>query len=146
MFLIFVLYSKMNTNDYEKARRNTIKMLNKDFKEFQQIAEGAICSKSNEYQKFKNIEFKYDIKFNSEDKRSEYVQFDIDAQGMLGGQYWGIIYSPNDDYIENSDITIQKNGENDIFIREKIKEKWYFYYDDYDGKVNVQDNKIVKGE
>ena len=65
---------------------------------------------------------------------------------MLGGQYWGIIYSPNDDYIENSDITIQKNGENDIFIREKIKEKWYFYYDDYDGKVNVQDNKIVKGE
>lgn len=60
-------------------------------------------------------------------------------RGMLGGQYYGIIYSKNNEekLIKNKEI----HG-NNIFIRQKIKDNWYFYYDDYDGKVNI--NKIKK--
>ena len=54
---------------------------------------------------------------------------------MLGGQYYGLIYSQNnhDGLIKNKEI-----GGNNIFIRQKITDNWYFYYDDYDGKVDVK--------
>ena len=73
----------------------------------------------------------------------EYIQFDLDTQRFLGGQYWVIIYSPNDDYLNGVNIKVynekQVTGKsNDINIREKIKDKWYFYYDDYDWKVNIK--------
>ena len=57
---------------------------------------------------------------------------------MLGGQYWGIIYAPNDDLLDGNTSSIYNEKEetgNNIFIKEKIRDFWYFYYDDYDGKV-----------
>ena len=60
---------------------------------------------------------------------------------MLGGQNYGIIYSKIDD--EDFIVYDQKKviGEgNNIFIREKLYDNWYFYYNDWDGEIDV--NKI----
>ena len=61
---------------------------------------------------------------------------------MLGGQYYGLIYIKDKfEELIIYDGTKLENG-NNIFIREKLKDNWYFYYDDYDGKVNI--DKIRK--
>lgn len=56
----------------------------------------------------------------------------------------GIIYCPSDDLIDNNYIEIydenaETNSGNNIFIKERIKENWYFYYDDYDGKIDIKE-------
>lgn len=71
----------------------------------------------------------------------EDIEIDINSQGFLGGQYWGITYS-KDDLLDGDDISIEKSESgNNIFIRQKIKENWYFHYYDYDGQENMDDIK-----
>lgn len=131
-------YNKeFNKFDYDKAKKITIKYLNKNEEQLKKIAEELYENKSsieNPLENARYVGYYYDYRLNYESKE-EYVKFDIDAQGMLGGQYYGLIYSKNnyDELIKNKEI-----GGNNIFIRQKIKDNWYFYYDDYDGKVDVK--------
>lgn len=131
-------YNKeFNKFDYDKAKKITIKYLNKNEEQLKKIAEELYENKSSIEDPLENaryVGYYYDDRLNYESKE-EYVKFDIDAQGMLGGQCYGLIYSKNnhDGLIKNKEI-----GGNNIFIRQKIKDNWYFYYDDYDGKVDVK--------
>lgn len=125
-------------NNYEYAKGESIKFLNSNINDLQDNANEMILDKSKESKNYKKISYRYYK--DSDDK--EYIQFDINAQGMLGGQYWGIIYCPDDNLLNGNSIEIyDENKEtgkgNNIFIKEKIKDKWYFYYDDYDGKVDI---------
>lgn len=74
---------------------------------------------------------------------SNYVVFGYDAQGMLGGQYWGFYYSTNDVPIGDQgyelDLTKSKDGwywqepdGNNYYYTEKITDNWFFSYTDYD--------------
>lgn len=125
--------------DYDKAKKTAIKYLNKNEEQLKTIVDELYENKSsieNPIENIKHARYYYDDNFNFKNDE-EYVKLDIDAQGMLGGQYYGLIYS------KNNDEELIKNKElfgNNIFIRQKIKDNWYFYYDDYDGKVNI--NKI----
>jgi len=131
-------YNKeFNKFDYYKAKQITIKYLNKNEEQLKKIAEEVYEDKSSIENPLENIRYAgyycdYNLNFKS---KEAYIKFDIDAQGMLGGQYYGLIYSKNnhDELIKNKEI-----GGNNIFIRQKIKDNWYFYYDDYDGKVDVK--------
>lgn len=125
--------------DYNSAKETTINLLNKNEDELKIIVDELYENKSSIENPLKNIKdagYYYDDYFNFKNNE-EYIKFDIDAQGMLGGQYYGLIYSKNneEELIKNKEL----HG-NNIFIRQKIKDNWYFYYDDYDGKVNI--NKI----
>lgn len=124
---------------YNKSKKITIKYLNKNEEELKKIVDELYESKSsieNPLEDIRYAEYCYDDNLNFKSKE-EYIKFDIDAQGMLGGQYYGLIYSKNnyDELLKNKEI-----GGNNIFIRQKIKDNWYFYYDDYDGKVDF--NKL----
>lgn len=44
---------------------------------------------------------------------------------------------PESDTIQIYDEKETTGEGNNIFIREKIKDNWYFYYDDYDGTVDI---------
>lgn len=131
-------YNKeFNKFDYYKAKQITIKYLNKNEEQLKKIAEEVYEDKSSIENPLENIRYAgyyYDYNLNFKSKEA-YIKFDIDAQGMLCGQYYGLIYSKNnhDELIKNKEI-----GGNNIFIRQKIKDNWYFYYDDYDGKVYVK--------
>lgn len=70
----------------------------------------------------------------------------MDAQGFLGGQYYGLIYSKDENIYNGKDLFIydenKETGEgNNIFIRKKILDNWFFYYNDWDGKVKIDNIK-----
>ncbi len=138
---IFFLINS-NTNHYEKSKSQSISFLEKNEDEIISIAESLMAEDVNTSKEYKN---KYCIYKNLNDEL-RYVKIDIDSKGFLGGQYWGIIYCPENNYIESdSDIAIfdeSKTGNgNNISIHQKIKDNWYFYYDDYDGKIDVNSIK-----
>ncbi len=139
MCLCFVITGCSNTNHYEKCKDKSISFLDKNEEKLTEVAEDLMQKEDGASYRFKD---KYYCGYSKGDNVS-YVKIDIDAQGMLGGQYWGIIYCPNNNFIDgNSTIEIydekQTNEDgNNIFVKEKIKENWYFYYDDYDGKIDI---------
>lgn len=134
--LVFICYKNFKLSEFDKAKKESTSFLNNNIKELQNISNELLETKDSK--KYKNkiyVHYK-----NSGEK--EYIQFDINSQGMLGGQYWGIIYSPNDDLLDEKISYIYNEQEetgkgNNIFIKEKIQDNWYFYYDDYDGKVEI---------
>ncbi len=128
--------------NYNKALKTTTKYLNKNENELKKIADILLETKESKEKPYKNIKFAKYFKDFDFKGNGEYIKFNIDSQGMLGGQYYGLIYIQDKfDELITYDGTKLEN-ENNIFIREKLKDNWYFYYDDYDGKVNI--DKIRK--
>ena len=143
--IILVCININKEYNYESAKKEAITFLNKNADNIQKLAEELLDEKSNEIRKYKEIEYKYyeeEVYFDTLVGK-EQVRFEINAQGMLGGQYWGLIYSRNDDLLNDKIKYVYNENErtgkgNNIFIREKIKDRWYFFYDDWDGKVGEQ--------
>ncbi len=137
--ICFAITGCFDTNHYEKCKDKSISFLKMNEDELTEIAEELMQKEDGAAYKFKDQYYCY----YSNNGNTSYVKIDIDSQGMLGGQYWGIIYCPNNNLID-VDSTIEiydekqtsKDG-NNIFIREMIKENWYFYYDDYDRKIDI---------
>ena len=79
----------------------------------------------------------FNINYNVNLDTRGVVSFSIGSQGsVVGGQYWYILYSPYDDFIDGKSIYINKKDDI-IEIIEKIEDNWYFYYIDYDGKIDL---------
>jgi hypothetical protein len=141
MVCSFVQCGKKLLN-YNAAKADILKLYNQKKEELQKVAETAIENNSA-----KDIKIPYvsHISLN-EFSGNAVVCFDIDLQGiMLGGQYWGIYYSPNDtpcfeygqkfeDYEIVSGIYIWRElSGNNIYATERISPNWFFWYMDYDG-------------
>lgn len=133
----------------QSAKKEVIQYLKQNKKELEKIAKELYeekTSKKSPYPKISYSQYKNDTDLSFLEKL-EYIQFDVDAQGFLGGQYYGLIYSKDDHINDRKDMFIyeqykeEKEG-NNIFIREKIDEYWFYYYNDYDGKVDIE--KIKK--
>ena len=146
-FLNLVWKKDFNRFDYDKSKKELMEFFKTNKKELEIIAEELYekkTSKNNPYENIRYATYKNDSEFSFL-KKSEYIQFDIDAQGMLGGQYYGLIYIKDDIYNSDDLFIYDENKEtskgNNIFIREKIANHWYYYYDDYDGKVNIKEIK-----
>ena len=127
-----------NKFNYNKAKQIAVKYLNKNEEQLKTIAEELYESKGSKENPIKKIKFAryfrdFDFKGNG-----DYIKFNIDSQGALGGQYYGLLYT-KDNYknLIIYDGSKVQDG-NNIFIKQKIKDNWYFYYDDYDGKVNIK--------
>lgn len=143
---LFILFSQdSNKFDYDSSKKMAIKYLNDNKEELENIGNELYNNKSSMKNPFNKINYASYIESYQDEYEKEYVKFDMDAQGMLGGQYYGLIYSVNDindnEKIKIYDELKEKGTGNNIFIREKISDNWYFYYDDYDGKVNVENIK-----
>ena len=64
----------------------------------------------------------------------KYVKFDIGAQGLLGGQYWSLIYCPDETFCGESVRYSSKEPEgNNIIKAERLDGNWWYYWVDYDG-------------
>lgn len=127
---------EMSNSDYEKARKETFHFLEKNITELEMISKECLYEKNRKTDEFKNKEY-YFVKKGEK----EYAVINIDAQGMLGGQYCDLIYC-EDDYLDGNTIDIydeykETGSGNNIFIVEKIKDNWYFSYQDWDGKVDI---------
>ena len=139
--LEFLWQKKFNTFNYESAKEYTIEYLSENESDLELIVDELYRSKQfvkNPHSGVSRATYYNDIYFNLKND-VEYVVFDLDSQGgALGGQSYGLIYS--NDVSENliiyDESKYEENG-NNIFIKKKIKDNWYFYYKDYDGKVDI---------
>lgn len=148
LFLQITYKSEFEKFTYDSGKLQITKYLENNRRELENIANELYKSKSSKKRPYKNIEYSSYCNYkqlNSFEK-SSFVQFDFAAQGMNGGQYYGLIYSKDSNIYDDNDLFIyDENNEigkgNNVFIREKIANNWYYYYDDYDGKVKVEDIK-----
>lgn len=63
-----------------------------------------------------------------------YVHFEIGAQGMLGGQYWSLVYTPNGSFCgETETYTFREADGNNIVKAEKLADNWWYRWEDFDG-------------
>ncbi len=138
IILVLLTYTTYNVffkeEDYFSSKKSCIKYLNSNITELEYLFNQSEYNSKESYLKLDDGK-SYVVKLGENGK---YVKLDIDSQGMLGGQYWGLIYCPTD-YLNGKEMEIKGNtGKgNNVFITEKIKDNWYFYYDDYDGKVDI---------
>lgn len=142
--LFFVFNKDFAKFSYNSAKDNVIKYLDVNEKELIKIANNLYKDKSSKKNPYKGITYASYNEVAEINKWNEknYVKFDLDAQGMLGGQYYGLIYSTEKNFFDSRSLIIydehKETGDgNNIFIRQKIKKNWYFYYDDYDGIVDT---------
>lgn len=148
--LIFLLEALMWNNNYNKfnynsAKENATNYLNKNERKLIKLSNELYKNKSYKEKPYKGV---YYVSYEEEPEIScwneyNYIIFRLDAQGMLGGQYYGLIYSKEKNIFDRKKLIIydeyNETGEgNNIFIRQKIKDNWYFYYNDWDRKVDIR--------
>lgn len=143
IFLVFFnnFYKKSNNGfNYYSIKEDTIKYLEDNEDILNEIVEKLYENKSsikNPTKEIRLAKYNYLSDFNFKEK-TEFIEFSIYNSGLFGGQDYGLIYSK----INSENIIIYDEKEaigegNNIFIREKIYENWYFYYNDWDGEVDA---------
>lgn len=143
--LAFITLTSNSEFNYEETKIKAEKYLNKNELRLTQLVNELYENKTSKKDSIKGISYaSYENRDDFDFKnKTEYIKLDLDSQGMLGGQYYGLIYTKEskEKLIIYDEKEETKKG-NNVFIRQKIKDNWYFYYEDYDGKVNI--NKIKK--
>lgn len=124
--LAFLIHaSKPKT--FSTAKSVCQKILDKNHAQMEEIAIDALKSQKDASGHYKEY-------YYSCHQKERTVRFDIDAQGMLGGQYWCLIYSENGTlYGENEKYLCEESSGNNIIRAEKITEHWWYLWEDYDG-------------
>ena len=143
-YLFYKVNEPIVNYDYHLAKKETILFLNENELELEKVCIDALLKKDSKTDIFKEKRYSYETKiyYIGEEKAKEYIKIDINAQGMLGGQYWSLIYSEGD-YLDGKKIIIddefQKTGNGDnVFIKEHLRDNWYFEYEDWDGHVDIE--------
>ena len=146
VILIFIIYlifisikgrqHSVEKYNYNTAKTETIKYLENNISVLELRCNMILDNKPEKCVTYDKLAYCY----NNIDEKED-IEIDINSQGFLGGQYWGLTYS-KDDLFDGDDISIEKSSSgNNIFIRQKIQKNWYFHYYDYDGQVNIDDIK-----
>ena len=130
--------------DYEQVKDDATELFEKRRDAFLEAKDAAIAAQTAEGLSVKGVE---SIRCERVGQ-SDAVEFAIDAQGMLGGQYWGVYYvSDNRPLLfqledagshlkagPRADSYFYREADgNDFYATEMLEDNWYFYYMDYDG-------------
>lgn len=123
---IVLLVNAIVPKTYSTAKVECVQVLDKYRDELEQIAMDALKSDQHTSGYFKEYYYA--------EQDENLVQFDVDAQGMLGGQYWGLVYTADGTYYGAVDSYLNKetNG-NNIVRAERIDGHWWYIWTDYDG-------------
>ena len=125
--LICLIYSIRPLN-YGTAKSKCEAFLERNRGEMEEIAISLLNGEGSESGYYKE-EYYF---FTSENDK---VEFDIGGQGMLGGQYWGLVYTKNGLYCGETKEYLYKElgGGNNIIRAEKLDDHWWYLWYDYDG-------------
>lgn len=112
---------------YSSALEECTQVLSEYQAEMEEIALKALASSEYGSGNFKDYSY-----YLSHDQNS--VTFSIGAQGMLGGQYWDLVYTKHGYlYNESETFYLEEEDGNNIIRAEKLNEHWWFLWEDYDG-------------
>ncbi len=112
---------------YSAAKKECERILEKQQVQMEELATDALKSE-------KNISGHFSSYYYSCYQDQRLVHFDIDAQGMLGGQYWELVYTEDGEfYGEAEQYLYEETDGNNIVKAERLNEHWWFLWTDYDG-------------
>lgn len=112
---------------YTSAKKECQKILAKYQIQMEDIASNALELKTNTSGVFEKYSY-----FSN--KKEGFVTFDIDAQGMLGGQYWELVYTQDGIlYGDTESYLYEEPRGNNIVRAEKLDDHWWYLWTDYDG-------------
>ncbi len=124
---LWFLIRSLLPKTYHSAKEQCEKVLDQYQGEMEKIAVDSLESANNASGKFK--EYSYICH-----KGDGLVVFSIDAQGMLGGQYWDLVYTEDGTFGGQTESYLEQDTMgNDIIRGEKLDEHWWYLWTDYDG-------------
>ncbi len=140
--LIIYVFFNFNKFDYQSSLTYARNFLNNNYESLNKLANEYLENHDLKTKKYKIVK---SIRYSKTEyiymKELENVIFECNYQGSLGGQSWGLLFIPNNKYLDSKKLFIYNEKElntgNNIFIRRKLKDNWFFYYDDWDGKVDL---------
>ena len=116
---------------YTDARKTCDAFLVANKEEMTAIANDLLTNRQNE----KSGRYKgFDYALIGSDDRGRYIKFEIGAQGLLGGQYWSLVFCPDGALFDEDMLYSWKQPDgNNIIKAEKIDGNWWYYWEDFDG-------------
>ncbi len=126
--LIGMLFLKkeMTPHNYGTAKKECESFLQKNNAVMEEIAVNCFREGEETSGYYKEHHYSYE---------NDFVRFYVGSQGMLGGQYWDLIYTKDGVfYGESEKYLYEEAGDGNNIIRaEKLDEHWWFLWSDYDG-------------
>ena len=107
---------------YSSAKKECVEYLGRNRSQLEEIALAALQDDSRELGKFAC----------SVDLEKGLVKFSVDAQGMLGGQYWDLVYTRSGLYENQSESYYSVFDESIVTKGEKLDDHWWYIWTDYD--------------
>ena len=127
MALLIFLINSVTPKTYSSAKKECENILEKHQVQMEDIAVDSLKSKTDVSGHY--LEYYY-----SRYQKENNVKFDIDGQGMLGGQYWALVYTQDGNlWGENERYLYEEIDGNNIVKAEKLNDHWWFFWTDYDG-------------
>lgn len=124
--LIGVFVVNSLPRSYSGALKTCGRVLSRNEEEMTLLARNVLDSEltASNYSSGKYKDYSYTM---PDDRK--YVRFDIGAQGMLGGQYWSLVYCPDGEFCEESEAYFYREigGGNNITKAERIDGHWWFF-------------------
>lgn len=148
VFLSINLDIFKSRKSYSEAEKYTINYLNSNIKELTELAKTVIKEKPDKglNSTLKNIRKIY-YDGDSFIPDGNYITFEFYDTGFYHDVDWGLIYSPSNNFageyeLYTYDESVNDTKGNNVYVRKKLKDNWFFYYNDYDGDTNL--NEITK--
>ncbi len=124
---LLCLNSLLAPKTYSTARATCERFLKKNYEDMQEIAVELLRDGEDAWGHYKDRYCGYIPEWNA-------VKFEIDGQGMLGGQYWDLIYTADGVLFgESEEYFDEESDGNNIYKAERLDEHWWYFWTDYDG-------------
>ncbi|MBP3300456.1 MAG: hypothetical protein J6M34_03010 [Clostridia bacterium] len=124
---IFLLCRALIPKTYETAKEECVRFLNDNRDEMEEIAVNLLAEERVAFGQFGERAYSYTPADN-------FVEFEVDGQGMLGGQYWSLIYTKDGSFHGNAETYLWEEPlGNNVYRAEKLTGNWWYLWSDYDG-------------
>ena len=123
--ILYALLGAVFSKSYETAKRESESYLWIHKTKLEKIA--LECFSSKEKGGKEDSAYRYSF-----DPNQELVCFEVDSQGMLGGQYWELVYTKDGTLYGQTKTYLQTFHGGNVIKAERIDEHWWFLWTDYD--------------
>lgn len=122
-----IFINSIKPKTYSTAKIECEKILSKHQTEMEEISNNLLKSRTNGHGHYNEWFYIY----YPEEK---FVKFELDGQGMLGGQYWDLVYTSDGTYYgEKESYLFEESDGNNIVKAERLDGHWWYVWTDYDG-------------
>ena len=114
--------------------------LNLNYEKLDKLSKSYFYDKENTKLEYENIKY---IEYEKNSNGDEYLKMSIGSKRLLDHKEWGLLYIPGNAYYGNTYYIYDEENEtgrgNDLYVVEKLRDNWFFYYNDYSGKTSYED-------